>query len=1127
MTAPSAPSDSIAQIAVELGKILEPLRTELVAPRTKAFFKQMGIPLTDAQAATLSGPITTIDNSTRALVQLIPDIVGALNAGNYGVVAQKAVLATVKVGEAIAAIDALATAVQAIAIAGFVMPDAAAIAKRTVDFLLARYLDTMRGLNDVLEFIGLLDRTEFNEESVDPADPPYTLYAYDFGAIGEWLSDPAAKAVSLYGWGPGFDGSLLFPRLEKLLALSGLPVIYENTGTPKRLDIVFLELVPTSTGAPGLAIRLKSDLATGPISIPLGGDATLELEAAFHAPLETELAIRTDGSVVFTPPSVTELSGAFGVKLILSRGEPFVIFGVGGGSRVEFREFIIGASSRVQMSGGSASGDLDLSGTLNDGKVVIDATKGDGFLGKILPGTRIEADFSLLMGISTERGFYFSGSSALEIRLPAHIELGPISIEGLTLAAALEGGNVPMSIGADIRAKLGPINAVVQNMGVTATLSFPPNNSGNLGAAQLDIGFKPPNGVGLRVSAGPVSGGGFLSLDYAKGEYIGALELSFKGVFSLKAVGIINTKMPDGSKGFALLILVTAEFNPINVGFGFTLMGVGGLLGLNRTLDSAALRLGVRTGGVSSVLFPPDVIGNIVRIVSDLKAFFPILQGHFVVAPMAKIGWAGSLISLELGIILDIPSPQLTIIGVLRLILPNPDAPILKLQVNFAGGVDFEQGLIWFDASLFDSTLLVFTLSGDMALRIGWGAHPLFVISVGGFHPAFKEVPPDLTGMRRISIALCSGNNPRIVAATYFAVTSNTVQSGAKVELYAEAAGFNIYGFLGYDVLVQFSPFKILAQLYAGLALRSGTDVIAGIDVSMELSGPTPWHARGDARFKVLFFSISIGFDETWGDDAPAQPIETVDVLALVTAAVTDGRNWRAELPTNTTQAVSLRRVDPPKDALLLHPFGVLSVSQKVAPLEMPINKFGNQRPVGDTTFRVTWAGGPADVAREEFAVPNFVALSDSEKLARKSFEQMKSGLRFSTGDGAAAGASVAKNVTYEMSYVHRKQTTPVGKVGMFKALFDRLSRGGAVVKNPLSVSARKQGGNGPAAVDVDAGDYHVVSVIDLSPVAASGTALTEAEAFALRDALVRDDPSLDGTLQVVASHELVLEGAA
>jgi hypothetical protein len=513
--------------------------------------------------------------------------------------------------------------------------------------------------------------------------------------------------------------------------------------------------------------------------------------------------------------------------------------------------------------------------------------------------------------------------------------------------------------------------------------------------------------------------------------------------------------------------------------------------------------------------------------VSDLKAFFPIVQGHFVVAPMGKIGWGTpTLISLELGIILDIPSPQLTIIGVLRCVLPEESAPVLKLQVNFAGGIDLERGLIWFDASLFDSSLVVFTLSGDMALRIGWGAQPLFVISVGGFHPSFKEVPSDLTGMRRLSIALLSGENPRLVAQTYFAVTSNTVQSGARVELYAAACGFNIYGFLGYDLLIQFSPFYLIANLYAGLALRRGNDVIAGIDVSCELSGPTPWHARGNASFKVLFFSISIGFDVTWGDDAPALPTDTEDVLQLVATAVDDVRNWRADLPANVAQTVSLRQSQTPAGMVLLHPFGVLAVSQKVAPLGMPIDKFGNKKPVGDTTFtHARTGGGPSETEREEFAVANFVSISDSEKLSRKSFERFASGLRLSAGDGATTGAALPKDVTYEMSYVHRKHATPAGKVGLLKSMFDIMNLGSAATRTPLSVGTRKGGGNGPSPVEVSAGGYHVVSTVDLSPVGAP--ALTQAEALAMRDAMLRDDPALVGQLQVVASHELALEGAA
>ncbi|MGH7616872.1 MAG: DUF6603 domain-containing protein, partial [Gemmatimonadaceae bacterium] len=1065
-------SDTLSRVAIELANIFEPLETNLLPPHTQDFFAQLGITLTPAQATGIGAPLNTIASKTEDLIVLIPDLITAIDGEDWPTVVEKGLEATVDVGEIISAFDTLATAAS-----GLAVPDAAQLAERIFNFLLGKYLDAIRGLNDVLEFIGLLDRQDFNVDSVDPANPPYTIYSYDFTAIGDWVGDPGAKATALWGWGPGFDGSLLFPKLDRLFAFAGVPVFYDSTSSPQRLNVVLLDITPTTTGVAGLSIGLASDFSTGTISIPFGQDATLEIDADFQVPSGAALVIGTDGSFTFTPPSVTTVSGAIGAKLILKRNppEPFILFGVGGGSTIQFDDFTLAALTHVQMSGSSASGDLDVSGTLNGGKVVIDATKGDGFLSKILPGTRIEADFSVVVGVSTARGFYFSGSCTLEVRLPTHIELGPISIEALTLIAGLEDGKIPASIGADIRATLGPIEAVVQNMGVTATISFPPGNAGNLGPAQLDFGFKPPSGVGLRVAAGPIVGGGFLSFDDAKGEYIGALELSFKGLFTLKAIGIINTKMPDGSKGFALLLLVTAEFTPIQLGYGFTLNGVGGLLGLNRSLDSDALRAGVRTGGVSNVLFPPDVIGNIVQIVSDLKAFFPIVEGHFIVAPMGKLGWGASIITLELGVILDIPAPQLTIIGVLRLILPDEDAPVLKLQVNFAGGIDLAQGLIWFDASLFDSTLVIFTLTGDMAIRISWGAQKVFVITVGGFHPNFHEVPSDLTGLKRMQIALLSGDNPRISAQTYFAVTSNTVQSGSRVELYAGAGDFNLYGFMGYDLLVQIIPLHFVADIEAGLAIRKGTDVLAGVSVSCELSGPTPWHAKGEASLDLFLFSISVGFDETWGFDPIAVILEAVDVLALVVAAVTDGRNWTATTPANAELTVTVRQVEPPNDTLLVHPFAELAVSQKIVPLDMAINKFGTQQPSGDTTFSITRSGAAATDAVEEFAIANFVVMSDSEKLSRKSFEQMKSGLQFSTGAAADTGVSVPRDVTYEMSYVHRKITKPVGRLGLPKSMFDKMRNGGAIARNRMSVSSRKAGGNGPATVAVDPDAYHVV----------------------------------------------------
>ena len=115
--------------------------------------------------------------------------------------------------------------------------------------------------------------------------------------------------------------------------------------------------------------------------------------------------------------------------------------------------------------------------------------------------------------------------------------------------------------------------------------------------------------------------------------------------------------MPDGSSGFSLLLIITADFGPgIQLGFGFTLLAVGGLIGLNRTMLLQPLMDGVRTGAIDSVMFPHDVVKNAMKIISDLRAIFPPHEGTFLIGPMAKLGWGEpTLISLALGVIIEIP----------------------------------------------------------------------------------------------------------------------------------------------------------------------------------------------------------------------------------------------------------------------------------------------------------------------------------------------------------------------------------------------------------------------------------------------------------------------------------------
>jgi hypothetical protein len=375
--------------------------------------------------------------------------------------------------------------------------------------------------------------------------------------------------------------------------------------------------------------------------------------------------------------------------------------------------------------------------------------------------------------------------------------------------------------------------------------------------------------------------------------------------------------------------------------------------------------------------------------------------------------------------------------------------------------------------------------------------------------------------MKRLGISLLSGDNPRLSVMTYFAITSNSVQNGAKVELYAEACGLNVYGFLGYDLLVQFNPFYFIADIYAGLALRAGTDTICGIDVHCELSGPTPWNANGDASITILFFTISVGFNVTWGDKGPAQPKDKEDVLKLVVDAVSDDRNWKADMPTNTNQSVTLKKLNLPDDKIVIHPFGILGVSQKIVPLDFTINKFGNKQPSPDTTFTMTYAGGATQNNTEEFAIANFLQMSDSEKLSRKSFEQMKSGLVFQGGNASVYGSYVDKDVDYELEYVHRKKPTlRFGIVKLFGGLFDILVKGSAATKSAYSVS-KTYANNAPAKVDVPKSQYMVVNTSDLTLYNSGSVANSEAEAYNLHDSFIQNDPGLKGNIQVVSAFEL------
>jgi hypothetical protein len=691
---------------------------------------------------------------------------------------------------------------------------------------------------------------------------------------------------------------------------------------------------------------------------------------------------------------------------------------------------------------------------------------------------------------------------------------------------------------------IGPVDAAIERVGLAAAVTFP-ETGGNVGVANLDFRFKPPNGIGLVIDAHAVVGGGYLSFNEQKGEYSGIVELQIAERIAVQAIGLLSTRLPDGAKGYSHLILITAEgFAPIPLGLGFTLTGIGGLLAINRTFAEDALRAGLKNHTLDSVLFPQDPLRNAPQILSSLNTVFPPAAGHHLFGPMLQIAWGTPpLITAELGLVLEFGARQrLLVLGQVVAILPRRENELLRLQLDAIGVLDFDQGTAALDATLYDSRLLKrFALTGDMAMRLRWEGSRHFALAIGGLHPAFRP-PPNFPKLERIAINLSTGDNPRIRCEAYFALTSNTVQFGARAELYAAAAGFSIHGDIGFDVLIQLDPFHFLADFYAQVQLKRGPTNLFKVRVEGTLEGPRPLHIKGKATFEILWWDVTVRFNATLVGGVTPLLAELIDVLPLLSAALVHPGNWRSQLPAGQRPMVTLRATPGAATDVCLHPLGTLTVTQSVVPLNLEISRFGSAVPAGARSFTISSVslgslGGqhqtPPSVT-DFFAPAQFFEMSDAEKLSRPSFEPMAAG--FSIGadafvfsgdpdDWLEVPTIAYDTITVDTQTHELRRSDPNEPYALDSELLGKQARFGAAGSSALrrTGSAKYRTTRG-GTYELVPEEWILVATEDLSeqpaPGIAAGTLVTYSEAVQALRQLQQEDPAKAAGLTILRRSE-------
>jgi hypothetical protein len=1138
---------TLERLAQQLGLALQPLESQLTSANIIPFLAELGLqfPTQLTSQPALMSAVNSGSTAAGALPALLSQLATDITNDDEAGIVQDGVKLIQQIGTIISALENIGTQLGNVASSlpgmngGEVGTFAQNLAGNLLSYLLISYVENIEpGAVGGANLLGIVDYIPNPGVPGDPTHPPFISRVLQFSKLGNLLTSPQDLLQTLYGWGSSsFDATSLMPRLATSMALLGILPDSEAPPNPSNaLTLSMFSIQPNSaTSPPGLLATLTYDLPQGfNFTLPISDvwSVQVQVQGAFSAGLSA--TITPPVNVSLQPPSGT-LTGQLQMNLVAQAPDanhPIIILGEpGSGLQTNSFSFGVGVNVAWNSSTGTANADPSITVSISGGKVIIDMSDADGFLADVLSGVNVEAGFDLNATWRADTGLHISGGAQLEIDLPLHLDLGPISLPTLYLVGGVASDAITLEISAALGISLGPIDGSVDRVGLLGTLTFP-QSGGNLGPANLQLAFKPPNGLGLAIDAGPIAGGGYISFDQSKGQYSGILQLSLVDTIGLTVIGVLDTIMPDGSSGFSFLLIITFTLPPIQLGFGFTLNGVGGLAGVNRTMNTDALKAGFRAHTLDSIMFPPDPIDNAPQIISDIRNFFPVAVGRYLFGPLLQVGWGDpTLITLTVGVILEVPNPiVIAILGLIDAGLPTADEALIELHIEVLGIIDFGAKTLSIDGSMYDSSVLVYSLAGDLALRLSWGSNPNFVFSLGGFNPNFNTDGLDVPKMARLSVSLGDGDNPRISCNSYFAVTSNSVQFGSSVEAYASAGGFSVHGYLGFDVLIIISPFSFEFDFNASFDVAYDGATLAGLNVNGLFQGPTPWHFHGDASITFLFFSVSASLDLTWGSSTQAT-IPSLPVLPDLLKAFQNPQSWSAALPPATTVAVSLATQKPTDHTLCVHPMGTLQVKERVVPLDLPITRYGNATPSDGTEFSIQGVqiNGHAETIQniqDYFAPGQFLTLSDADKMSKPSFEPYDAGVNIGSS-AIQNGQDSPRTVVYEEYYIYDP-----AKFSLFSRAYMMpanihlvLSAQGAGFASAVKNTGLQKYGTGQVtpAISVNEPQYVVTSVQDLSIrgdiVAGSGTTYFQAQA-ALQSHLSAN-PGESGNLQIVPVHEV------
>lgn len=878
-------------------------------------------------------------------------------------------------------------------------------------------------------------------------------FGLDLDQATRFVTEPAPTVTQLFAPDEEVDITAFVGLIQRLVALSGLarpirPVRYidkssvEDFSAEPPRGLMEFSILPEGI-ATNTALDFFLDLTgqTLDLGMVLGTDETLILPLGEDWRVEAGIDGDTGVGFQFNPTQGVVVdndaaSARASLKLIGEPQEPWRIVGFEKGPQLTLSKVLIEAEAALNANDPSLAVRLGFEGL----KLHIGMEESDGFIAEAIPVESLNAVFSAELGWASDSGLNLTSSGPSSFDIPLNLSIGPVSIPAVSVTLTPQDPGIDLKFGLSVGADLGFLQVVVHDVGASVRVRPGDADTSTFGDIALEFGFQPPTGLGLSIGnpKGPIGGGGFLNADHEAGRYDGILDLQVVKV-GITAIVIIDTKALD-SGAWSMFFALFIEFPSIELVMGLTLDGVGGVAGINRTLEPEALLAAVRSGNIDTVLFPENPIQDAPIIINTFRALFPPAQGRYVFGPVVKLGWLRGMVSAELGVVIELPDPiKVAVLGSIKIVVPklpeqaqpsvpgdpegNSEPAIVRLRLDLAGVFDFGAGTVSVDAYLHNSAIAGFPIDGGMSMRAGFKDDRYFLIALGGFHPGFAQ-PDNFPIVPRLAMGLEIAEVIEISLASYFAFASNTIQFGASIHLSADIAIFAIEGGFEFDALIELNPFHMDVSVNMYVSVQAvGIDLLA-VSLVGSLIGPKPWIVNAVAEVNLVGYREGIEINYGTGDALEAEAQAPPGVFEMLVAQIAAPDAWSLQ-DTGGARGVLLADRDPRDTDPAAAPDAVLILAQQLAPLSTLVDRFGSNLAVAHSMYQLQVsapAGAQVEDVTDWFAPGQFRNLgnTDQAKLSAPSFERMPAGKK--VFGPLQAGPARASSADYKVSHLDPKR---------------------------------------------------------------------------------------------------------